>query len=61
VGEGEVVEVLEWGLWCTRETVYEGGPGLSVQVCAHGFDGKELEVAVGLACAAVGAGVEEGE
>lgn len=70
VRDGEAGEVLEVGCWCLggggwlggllREEVDQWGPGVRAWL-AHCFDGEELEVAVGLACAAVVAGVEEGE
>lgn len=42
------------------EEVDQWVPGLRARL-THCFDGEELEMAVGLACAAVVAGVEEGE
>lgn len=65
VGEGETWEVLElrcwgWGGWLGGEEVDQRVPRLRTWL-THCFDGKELEMAVWLACAAVITGVEEGE
>lgn len=65
MGEGETRQMLElrcWGRggWLGGEEVDQRVPGLRPWL-THCFDGEELEMAVWLACAAVVAGVEEGE